>query len=100
MAALLCLGDARKKIVSTARRKTERTEWDMKLIRRNKREQPGVAPAWGGQAQSTELSRIRSEKLGPDVDTTKIDARMEQGILRLRLPKSERAKPRKIQIGG
>src|SRR6266850_2100606 len=36
--------------------------------------------------------------IGPDVDTTKINAQLEQGVLRLRLPKSEKAKPRKIQI--
>jgi len=39
-------------------------------------------------------------ELGPDVDTSKISARMEQGVLKLRLPKSEKAKPRKIQIAG
>jgi HSP20 family protein len=39
-------------------------------------------------------------ELGPDVDTTKINAQLEQGVLKLRLPKSEKAKPRKIQIGG
>jgi len=39
-------------------------------------------------------------ELGPDVDTTKINAQLEQGILKLRLPKSEKAKPRKIQISG
>ena len=39
-------------------------------------------------------------ELGPDVDTTKINAQLEQGVLKLRLPKSEQAKPRKIQIGG
>jgi HSP20 family protein len=39
-------------------------------------------------------------ELGPDVDASRIDARMEQGVLKLRLPKSERAKPRKIQITG
>ena len=39
-------------------------------------------------------------ELGPDVDTSRIDARMEQGVLKLHLPKSEKAKPRKIQING
>ena len=42
----------------------------------------------------------RMFELGPDVDTSNINAQMEQGILKLRLPKSEKAKPRKIQIGG
>jgi HSP20 family protein len=39
-------------------------------------------------------------ELGPDVDTSNIHAEMRQGILRLRLPKSEKAKPRKIEISG
>jgi HSP20 family protein len=42
----------------------------------------------------------RMFELGPDVDTGRINAQMEQGILKLRLPKSEKAKPRKIQITG
>jgi len=39
-------------------------------------------------------------ELGPDVDTTKINAQLDQGVLKLRLPKSETAKPRRIQIAG
>ncbi len=39
-------------------------------------------------------------ELGPDVDTGKVNAQLNQGVLRLRLPKSEKAKPRKIQIAG
>jgi HSP20 family protein len=39
-------------------------------------------------------------ELGPDVDTSKINAQLSQGVLKLRLPKSERAKPHKIQITG
>jgi HSP20 family protein len=39
-------------------------------------------------------------ELGPDIDTSRITAEMQQGVLRLRLPKSEKAKPRKIQIAG
>jgi len=39
-------------------------------------------------------------ELGPDVDTSRINAQIEQGVLNLRLPKSEKAKPRKIQIAG
>jgi len=36
--------------------------------------------------------------LDPAIDTSKISAKMEQGILTLTLPKSERVKPRKIVI--
>jgi HSP20 family protein len=37
-------------------------------------------------------------ELDPAIDTSKISARMEQGILTLTLPKSERVKPRKITV--
>jgi HSP20 family protein len=37
-------------------------------------------------------------ELDPAIDTGKIIARMEQGVLTLTLPKSERVKPRKITI--
>lgn len=39
-------------------------------------------------------------EVGPDVDASKISAEMQQGILTLRLPKAEQAKPRKIEIAG
>jgi HSP20 family protein len=37
-------------------------------------------------------------ELDPAIDTTKINAKMEQGVLKLHLPKTERVKPRKIQV--
>jgi HSP20 family protein len=37
-------------------------------------------------------------ELDPAIDTGRISARMEQGILTLDLPKSERVKPRKITV--
>jgi HSP20 family molecular chaperone IbpA len=39
-------------------------------------------------------------ELGPDVDTSKVEAQLTQGVLKLKMPKSERAKPRKIQVQG
>jgi HSP20 family protein len=40
----------------------------------------------------------RVYELDPAIDTTKISARMEQGILTLTLPKAESVKPRKIAV--
>jgi len=37
-------------------------------------------------------------ELDPAIDTSKISAKMDQGVLTLTLPKSERVKPRKIAI--
>jgi HSP20 family protein len=37
-------------------------------------------------------------ELDPAVDTSKVSAKMEQGVLTLTLPKSERVKPRKINV--
>jgi len=39
-------------------------------------------------------------ELDPAIDTQKISAKMEQGVLTLTLPKSEKVKPRKIAISG
>jgi HSP20 family protein len=36
--------------------------------------------------------------LDPTIDTGKISAQIEQGILKLTLPKAERVKPRKIKV--
>jgi len=36
--------------------------------------------------------------LDPTVDTSKIDAKIENGLLTLRLPKAERVKPKKIAV--
>jgi HSP20 family protein len=60
------------------------------------------APALAAETlyrESTAFDYRRVFELDPAIDVTKIDARMEQGILTLQLPKSERVKPRKITVG-
>ena len=37
-------------------------------------------------------------ELDPAIDTSKVSAKIEQGILTVTLPKSERARPRKITV--
>lgn len=40
----------------------------------------------------------RSFVLGRDLDASRIDASMKDGVLTLRVPKSEQAKPRRIEV--
>lgn len=37
-------------------------------------------------------------EIDPSIDTTKIGARLEQGVLTLTLPKAEASKPRRIEV--
>lgn len=48
--------------------------------------------------ESAQADYRRVFEIGPDVDAAKINAEMNQGVLRLRLPKSEKAKPRRIEV--
>jgi HSP20 family protein len=50
--------------------------------------------------ESSAADYRRVFELDPAIDTEKIDARLEQGVLTIRLPKSDRAKPRKVQVNG
>jgi len=40
----------------------------------------------------------RSFELSSDLDTAKIDAGLRDGVLTLRIPKAEQAKPRRIDV--
>jgi HSP20 family protein len=48
--------------------------------------------------ESSAANYRRVFELDPAIDTSKIEAKLEQGVLTLRLPKSERAKPRKVVV--
>jgi HSP20 family protein len=37
-------------------------------------------------------------EIGPDIDASRITAEMKNGVLKLHLPKSERAKPKQIEV--
>ena len=48
--------------------------------------------------ESREAGYRRVFQLDPAIDTGKVSARMEQGVLTVTLPKSERVKPRQIKV--
>lgn len=65
----------------------------------------------GRRAESTTLGKLlyresrardyrRVFELDPAIDTAKISARIEGGVARFDLPKSDRVKPRKIEVAG
>lgn len=48
--------------------------------------------------ESSDRDYRRSFALDPVIDTGKIEARMENGVLNLHLPKAEQVKPKKITV--
>ena len=62
--------------------------------RRADRDLPGEAL----YRESRPLDFRRVFDLDPSIDTAKITAKMEQGILTLTLPKAEQVKPRRIEV--
>lgn len=59
------------------------------------------AESLSGEALFQECSRAdyrRVFELDPAIDSGKISARIDQGVLKLTLPKSEKVKPRKITV--
>lgn len=48
--------------------------------------------------ESRDLDFRRTFELDPSIDTSKVSARLDQGVLTLSLPKSEAVKPRDIPV--
>jgi HSP20 family protein len=48
--------------------------------------------------ESRGLDYRRVFEIDPSIDTAKITAKMDQGVLKLHLPKAESVKPRRIQV--
>jgi len=68
---------------------------ELTIIGRRKSELPGGELL---HRESPLADYRRVFELGPDIDTSKINAEMQQGVLRLHLPKSEKAKPKQIEV--
>jgi len=68
---------------------------ELTIIGRRKSDLPEGEPCY---CESPQADFRRVFELGPDVDTSRINAEMKQGVLRLRLPKSEKAKPKHIEV--
>ena len=70
---------------------------ELTLVGHRHPETPGMGLVY---RESTGRDFRRMFALDPTIDTSKIDARMENGVLHLHLPKAEQVKPRKITVTG
>ena len=68
---------------------------ELTIIGRRKTDLPAGEACY---CESPQADYRRVFELGPDVDTTRISAEMNQGVLKLHLPKSEKAKPKRIEV--
>ena len=68
---------------------------ELTIIGRRNQSAPGAEVLW---RESSTADYRRVFELDPAIDTTKIEAKVEQGLLKLTLPKSERVKPRKVLV--
>src|ERR1041385_7705398 len=64
---------------------------DLTIVGRRQSDSPNAELLY---RESRPLDYRRVFERDPTVDTARIDARIEQGVLRLHLPKQERVKPR------
>jgi len=62
----------------------------------HRRAEPLRGDSLFGESDGADYRRVF--ELDPAIDTAKISARMDQGVLTLTLPKSERVKPTKIAV--
>lgn len=68
---------------------------ELTLVGHRAPEPTGLDPVY---RESSNRDYRRVFVLDPTIDTSKVDAKMENGVLRLYLPKAERVKPRKITV--
>jgi len=70
---------------------------ELTLVGRRQSGVPGAEPVY---RESSPRDFRRDFVLDPSIDTSKLRATIEQGMLTLTLPKTEKVKPRKIQVTG
>ncbi len=68
---------------------------ELTLVGRRRSDAPGLELVY---RESANRDYRRVFALDPIIDTAKIEAKMENGVLRLHLPKAEEVKPRRIPV--
>jgi len=68
---------------------------ELTIVGRRRHEQCGAQLVY---RESFDRDFRRTFELDPTIDTQRIAARMENGVLHLELPKAEKVKPRKIAV--
>ena len=70
---------------------------ELTIVGRRQTGVPGAEPVY---RESSSRDFRREFVLDPSIDTSKLSATIEQGMLTVTLPKTEKVKPRKIQVTG
>jgi HSP20 family protein len=70
---------------------------ELTIVGRRQTGVPGAEPVY---RESSPRDFRREFVLDPSIDTSRLSATIEQGMLTLTLPKTEKVKPRKIQVTG
>ncbi len=70
---------------------------ELAIVGRRQTGVPGAEPVY---RESNPRDFRREFVLDPSIDTSKLSATIEQGVLTVTLPKTEKVKPRKIQVTG
>ena len=70
---------------------------ELTIVGRRQTGVPGAEPVY---RESSPRDFRREFVLDPSIDTSKLSATIEQGMLTVTLPKTEKVKPRKIQVAG
>lgn len=70
---------------------------ELTIVGRRRNEPNGLELVY---RESSDRDYRRVFALDPTLDTARIEAKMDNGVLRLHLPKAEHVKPRRIEVTG